>query len=232
VEGVQWQHCGRPTDAIQCTNILLITRWFGVIVQSYVSEVYSQACFRVSALRYVNMSDKSPQTNENAIAQQTQEKFEFYLLSLVFTLLALSVQTAKFEAVITADILELVGWLFLIISGCSGLSRMQWVPVIRTKLAQQQSFEDEIFNLKKLQLEGQTEVLVLKDNYKQPIPERIKNRQDAINLLAPHIKGLERKHYIKYYSHIYGFAIGVLCVACARAYSPVLAIYKSLGPCV
>lgn len=153
------------------------------------------------------------------------------MLSLVFTLLALSVQTAKFGDVIPANALELLGWLFLIVSGFAGLSRMEWVPVIRIKIAQKQSFEDEIFKLKELQLEGQTELLVLEGNYKQPIPERINNRQDAINVLGPYIKGLERKHYIKYYIHIYGFAIGILFVACARAYDPAIAIFQSLGLC-
>lgn len=177
------------------------------------------------------MSDQTPKINENAIAQQTQEKFQFYLLSLVFTLLALSVQTAKFENVIAANALELFGWIFLIVSGFSGLSRMEWEPQIRIKIAQNQSLEDEIFKLKELQLQGQKELLVLEGNYKQPIPERIKNRQDAINLLKPYIKWLERKHYIKYYFHIYGFAIGVILVACARGYSPAISICQSLGGC-
>lgn len=166
--------------------------------------------------------------NENAIAQQTQEKFEFYLLSLVFTLLALSIQTAKFGTAIPPDALELSGWLFFIVSGISGLWRMEWTPVIRIKLAQKQSFENDISKLKELQLQGQTELLILENDSKQPIQERIQNYENAINLLSPYITKLERKHFIKYYFHIYGFVLGVLCVASARAYAPALSIYRSL----
>lgn len=175
------------------------------------------------------MADQKSAQSENAIAQQTQEKFEFYLLSLVFTLLALSIQTAKFGIAIPADALELVGWLFFIVSGIAGLWRMEWVPVIRIKLAQKQNFESEIFKLKELQLQGQTELLVLESNSRQPIPERIQNRESAIDLLSPYISKLERKHYIKHYFHVYGFVLGVLCVASARAYVPALSIYRSLG---
>ena len=174
------------------------------------------------------MTDQKSAQSENAIAQQTQEKFEFYLLSLVFTLLALSIQTAKFGTVITADALELAGWLSFIVSGIAGLWRMEWVPVIRIKLAQQQGFEGEISKMKELQLQGQTELIVLENNSRQPISERIQNRENAIKLLSPYIAKLERKHYIKYYFHVYGLALGILCVASARAYAPALSIYHSL----
>lgn len=175
------------------------------------------------------MIDPKSGPSENAIAQQTQEKFEFYLLSLVFTLLALSIQSAKFGAAVPADAMELVGWLLFIVSGVAGLWRMEWVPVIRVKLAQKRDFESEINQLKELQLQGQTEIHVLENNSRQPIPERIQNRENAVNLLSPYIMNLERRHFIKYYFHVYGFILGVLCVASARAYVPILSIYRSFG---
>jgi hypothetical protein len=174
------------------------------------------------------MTDQKPANSENAIAQQTQEKFQFYLLSLVFTLLALSIQTAKFEGVIVADILELTGWVFFIVSGIFGLSRMEWVSLIRIKIAQKHSFEEEIFELKRIQLQGQTELLVLENNSNQAISDRIENRKNAIDLLNPYISKLERKHYIKGDFHNYCFVLGVLCVIVARAYTPALSIYYSL----
>ena len=175
------------------------------------------------------MADQKSAQSENAIAQKTQEKFEFYLPSLAFTLLALSIQTANFGTAITANVLELAGWLSFIVSGIAGLWRMEWVPVIRIKLAQKQGFEDEIFKLKVIQIQGQTEVHVLKDNTRQPIPERIKNHENAISLLTPYIIKLERKHYIKYCFHIYGLVLGILCVASARGYVPALSMYRALG---
>jgi len=100
-------------------------------------------------------------TSERAVAQQQQEKFEFYLLSLVFTLLALSVQSAKFGSSTLVDTLELSGWVSLLISGIAGLWHMESSPIIRVKMAQKQEFEEYISQMKELQLKGQTKITLL-----------------------------------------------------------------------
>ncbi len=65
-----------------------------------------------------------------AKAMDIQEKFELYLVSLTFTLLALSVQTVSFGNHPTADVIEILGWVVLLISGVIGLFRLQYVPVV------------------------------------------------------------------------------------------------------
>jgi energy-coupling factor transporter transmembrane protein EcfT len=94
--------------------------------------------------------------SDRAVAQQGQEKFQFYLLSLVFTLLALSVQTAKLGTSTISDYFELAGWGFLIASGIAGLWYMETSPTLRMKMALKSEFEDYIFKMKELQLKGQT----------------------------------------------------------------------------
>jgi NhaP-type Na+/H+ or K+/H+ antiporter len=59
-------------------------------------------------------------------AQGVQEKFEFYFLSLIFTILALTIQTAKFGRSGAEDVLELSGWVCLLIAGVVGLWKMEW----------------------------------------------------------------------------------------------------------
>lgn len=176
------------------------------------------------------MAEQNPNQSERGVARQTQEKFEFYLLSLVFTLLALSIQTAKFGIAVPADVLELVGWFLLLISGVAGLWRMEWIPIIRLKLAQKSEFVDEIFKLKEVQLQGQQEILVMKDGSRQPIPQRIENRENAVKILNPYIEKLERHSNIKYVLHRYGFLLGIISIACARAYVPTFALFEALKP--
>ena len=172
------------------------------------------------------MSSPPPKSTERAIAQQSQEKFELYLLSLVFTLLALAVQSATFGINLPKNALELLAWLFFLISGLSGLYRLQWIPVARVSVADKRSFEEEVFKMKELQLQGQTELLVLDSGESQPILERIGNRQVIIDALELRIKKIESRVQAAYEIHKYGFVVGLISVACARGYEPALALIK------
>lgn len=172
------------------------------------------------------MATSSSTSSERRVAQQTQEKFEFYLLSLVFTLLALSIQTAKFGASVPSDALELSGWFFFVISGLAGLSRIEWTSIIRIQMARRSEFEAEVFKLKELQLQGQTELFVLETGGQQSISSRIANRESAVRTLEPHIEQLEKRSFLKYFFHKYGFVLGVLCVAASRAYEPFVAMLR------
>jgi hypothetical protein len=171
------------------------------------------------------MSSSQPKSNERAIAQQSQEKFEFYLLSLVFTLLALAVQSATFGASLPKNAFELLAWMLFLISGLSGLYRLQWIPVARVSMANKRSLENEV-KMKELQLQGQTELHVLDSGRSQPIPERINNRQIGIDALEPKIKKIEARVQAAYEIHKYAFVLGLISVACARGYDPALALIQ------
>jgi hypothetical protein len=173
------------------------------------------------------MADEKPKS-DRAIAQQTQEKFEFYLLSLVFTLLALSIQTAKFGASPVADGLELLGWVSFVISGLAALSHIEWIPNIRVKKAAHSEFESEVYELKELLLRGESKVHILDTGKPETIVERIKGRQQAIGVHTPHIAKLERRAYIKYDIHKYGFVVGILLIVMARAMEPSLAVLRAM----
>lgn len=68
-------------------------------------------------------------------SQSILEKFEFYFLALIFTLLGASIQTVNFSATPLIGVWgELTGWALLTISGLSGLSKVQWiVSILYTK---------------------------------------------------------------------------------------------------
>ncbi len=85
-------------------------------------------------------------------AMDVQEKLELYLLSLAFTLLALSVQTASFGTHPIGDTFELLGWGLLLISGITGILRLQHVPVaLRYYAAKQQNIPIDEEDLKKVE---------------------------------------------------------------------------------
>jgi hypothetical protein len=154
------------------------------------------------------------------IAHNTQEKFDFYVLALVFTLLAFSVQSADFQSGPLSTILELSGWVFLLISGVSGLSRIEYIPVERVKLAQLDDLKRQIHAAKRLQLSGTKQIHVLSTGEQQPLGKRVNNLQRGVDLLALLLAKLENKNALKYRVHKIGFLLGLALVVIARGIEP------------
>lgn len=165
---------------------------------------------------------------EREIAQKTQEKFEFYIISLVFTLLALSVQTSEFGISTVSDSFELIGWVSLLVSGIAGLWRIEYLPVERIKLVTRDQLQNQIYNCNELKLKGETEIFILQDEKNQPIEERIQNLQKGINALNPLIEKLECHNNIKYNIHRITFLLGVLAIMIARGYVPAYNIFSTI----
>lgn len=160
-------------------------------------------------------------TKEREIAHNTQEKFEFYVISLVFTLLALSIQTYKFGQSNLADTFELVGWACLLLSGIAGLWRLEYLPVTRIKYIMRSEYEEKILELQKLEMQGQAELLVVETNSTQPISQRIQIFQQAVDALDPVIRSLERGNLRKYAVHRYSFVFALVCLLVSHSYLPV-----------
>ena len=165
---------------------------------------------------------------EREVAQEAQEKFEFYVIGLVFTLLALSIQTAEFGKTTTKDILELVGWFSLLVCGIAGLWRLEFIPVIREKLAMVDETEGALQNLKADKARGIITVYVIESESEQPIDQRIAGHQVAYRKLKDLVAELERHNRIKYTVHRYFFVIGLLALILARAYGPIASLLISL----
>ena len=167
-------------------------------------------------------------TQDFEIAQKQQEKFEFYLISLVFTLLALSIQTSEFGKSNVADVFELLGWLLLLISGVFGLWRLEYLPVERVKGAHKEGYEDKVIEMEGLIQSGVQEVHVLENNAPQAIADRRNEYQTAVDVLGPIIAKLEKSNLIKYTVHRYSFVVGLCALVISRSYIPMSKLLSNL----
>ena len=71
------------------------------------------------------MNQSSEEDKNLTIAVDLQNKFEFYFIGLVFTVLALSIQTASIAKGHIQYFFEIFAWFSLLLSGFSGLLKLE-----------------------------------------------------------------------------------------------------------
>lgn len=151
---------------------------------------------------------------------QTQDKFIIYFVSLAFTLLGLSVQTAEFGSNTFTDAAELFGWLSLLLCGLVFLSYFEWVPVIRADVSNKSAAEVDLLETEARKVGGQTYVYVVSQEREQPIDERILNLRNGIAALTEKIKREEKRSDKKYAFSRWAFTVGVIAIMIARGFVP------------
>lgn len=123
-------------------------------------------------------------------ARDLQQKFQFYLLALAFTILGLAVQTAEFEYGPWPARCEVGAWILLLVSGLAGLSRIEWLP--------------SVYNIARERDLTQ---------YYRMEPHKREVRLRSLETIERQIK---RRGGVKYQIHKWGFAAGVAVLALAR----------------
>lgn len=169
------------------------------------------------------MSDK-----EHEIAHQSQEKFQFYAVALVFTILGLSIQTATFDGHVAARICEILSWLLLLVSGLSGLSHLEWNPVIRIQMVRKDELEAKASRFEAQRNQGVQQINVLQDKKVIPIEERITEYESYISKLDTQITKLDGKAEIKYLLFKWAFALGIILLMASRSITPIMEIVNEL----
>lgn len=163
-----------------------------------------------------------PETNLD-IGTRIQEKFDLYFLSLTFVVLGLSIQTSKFGGSLLADGLELISWVCLFVSGMSGLSRMRWVPSLHRVLHAIGTREHNLKEAKSRQGQGEPYVVTSHDN-QMPIDDFINRAEKGVKSVTKQLAALENKDTVKYWLHVWGFAVGMFFLICSRGLDPALRI--------
>ena len=157
----------------------------------------------------------------NATGQRLQERFEFYLVALTFTLLGLAAQTATFDELIAADLAELVAWGALLFSGLRGLARLEKMAFIYELFSRQSEQESYLTQLRRMPSSVQ-EVVFLDDTLSRP--DAISRVEGNVELVKTAIVPKEDELMALARSQRRSFAWGVTMLVVARGIPPFLGI--------
>jgi len=163
------------------------------------------------------------------ISLRLKERFEFYIIALIFTILGLSIQTATFDTSLISDISELIGWLLLLISGLVGLSRLEWLPVAYEMYAESARWETEVNRASEAKSSGILELPVddEKDVKKIMSTDEILFRLgNTVNELETKIKKVNFWARIKYEIHKWCFVLGLIFLFIARSNQHLINVLK------
>ncbi|SRR6266851_1480176 len=171
------------------------------------------------------MATEPANPSNTAIAQRTQEKFDAYLLGLIFTILGLSIQTAKFGSAPTADAFEVISWVLFLVAGLAGLSRFEWTSEVYRLYGIQDEKEEAKRALQKAKLEGLKQVFVAPLNRSVPVDQYIEEASQSVATVKGRVDPLVRRSIRKYRVMKYGFVAGLLALMVARALVPIRGIF-------
>ncbi len=75
------------------------------------------------------------------VAVEAQQKFDYFLIALTFSVLSLAINTFKRGELKWIDSTEVIAWLILLVSGIFGLLRVKILHMIYSKYAIKELFE-------------------------------------------------------------------------------------------
>lgn len=164
------------------------------------------------------MTDQRPEDRNQEFARQTQQKFEFYFIALVFTILGLSIQTSVMTSSHWQCFFEILSWICLLLSGLAGLSRLEWVAVAFRQYGLRQSHQGDVESLDQA-LSGDR--MIEKEDgtlmTKKEILTMKKDSKEEIDLRTKEIRRIEKFSSLKYHIHKWGFVIGLCMLIISRA---------------
>ncbi len=158
---------------------------------------------------------------------EAQQKFDFYIVALIFTLLAASIQSAAFGDSAIRDALELGSWVFLLLAGLLALWRLEWASISDGYMQRLDRVERERLELIKHKASGSTSVLIGNTQEYSHVDEQIANRNESASKIDEKLTELSGFSERKYKAARFAFVLGLCLLVASRAYLPLVAIVEA-----
>jgi hypothetical protein len=162
-------------------------------------------------------------------AIEAQDKLHLYFASLIFTLLAASIQTAKFGGSAVADALELIGWVALLSAGLVLLWYLEWLYPLRTTVGNIETLRLELRALYLGKAQGKRTAFIAREDRELDIEWMINNRNEKLAEGEAHVTRQERSLIWRYAVARWSFVIAVCAIVAARAYPAITGLLAALG---
>lgn len=161
-------------------------------------------------------------SDENKISKdKLLERFEFFFIGLIFTVLGASIQTADFSnASNVAIITELISWTCFLVSGLFGLNKLEWLPSmvwVRDKVSNRKKIKNQL-NIMSRQ---SSNVFIPETNEYESIEKLIEANATTIEKYDETLEDLAKKHKMKNSIQRWSFYIAFVLIAFSRAYDHV-----------
>jgi hypothetical protein len=173
------------------------------------------------------MSDSASLQNTLA-SMRAREKLDLYQIGLIFTLLGLSVQTATFGRPIVADILELTGWIALLLAGLVGLWRAERIPEVYRMAGEQAALMEFVSDAEERRAHGDKTVHLTDTQTVVPIDAYIAKGRQSIKVMEEGIKPEKKRTVIAYRVMKAAFVTGILAMIGSRGYMAAHGILERL----
>ena len=151
-------------------------------------------------------------------------KFDYFIIGLTFSILALAIQFGVESSLIFPGIAELLGWVFLLVSGIFGLSRLEWRPSyfeLGAKIVASKTIVKDLQTAKaKRNSVADRDTLEPMD-----VNKAIQTRQDTIEKLKKRESELQSAFRWKYQIQKWCFLSGLISLAVSHGYEKALRIF-------
>ena len=160
-----------------------------------------------------------------AHAKKLEAQFQFYVISLIFTLLAASVQTADLGQSKFQDATEILAWLCLLSSGLLALSYAEWSPVLHRHIGTKREFSTNLREAIALRNNTATSALITRTHANTMSDEAILKDGDFVKKLEEKIGTLGPKGQVKYNAAKYLFTAGLILLIASRSAAAVASLF-------
>lgn len=169
------------------------------------------------------MTDEA--SNQFAIAQKLQSQFRFYVASLVFTLLALSVQTAEFGTSKVHDSAEIIGWILLLLCGLASLWYIEMEATVREQGGLEAEYSQKLLDAKKARFEGAKNIRNVSSGNVQSVDDRISKISASHTKILAIFNRLNDQNSKRYVFARSTFVAGLITLIFSRSAEAVAGIF-------